>query len=565
DKVSNISELLKYLYDLYSNQNLGAIILATDGIYNEGSNPVYAGTKLAAPIYTVAMGDTTARRDLIIKRVFHNKIAYLGDKFSIQIDVAAQNAAGSNTVLSVTKVDGANTQRLQQMPISINKKDFFTTKEVVLDANTAGVQRYRIALSTIDNEVSKANNVKDIFVDVLDARQKILIVANAPHPDVSALKQTIANNKNYEVEATYIDKPINNVAGYDFVILHQLPGKGNNAASLLRTLNENKTPRMFIIGTQTDLSAFNKVQPVLSITGDGRNTNDVQGTVAGNFSLFTLDERIPQELNKFAPLLAPFGEFKEGGNTQILLYQRIGKIDTKFPLLLFGEQGGIKTAVLAAEGIWKWRLFDFLQRENHELFNELMGKTIQYATLKEDKRKFRVSVNKNIFNENESIFFDAELYNQSYELINEPDVSLVITNAEGKDFPFTFNRSGRSYRLDAGSFPVGNYKFRANTFTDGQQLSYNGQFSVQPVQLEIFETTANHGLLRLLSDKYGGKLVYPAEVGALDEVIRNTGTVKSVMYQTSKTRSVINLKWIFFILMGLLSLEWFMRRYFGGY
>ena len=88
-KVSNISEFLKYIYDLYSNQNLGAIIMATDGIYNEGSNPIYAGAKLTAPIYTVALGDTTAKKDVILKRVFHNKIAYLGDKFSIQIDVAA--------------------------------------------------------------------------------------------------------------------------------------------------------------------------------------------------------------------------------------------------------------------------------------------------------------------------------------------------------------------------------------------------------------------------------------------------------------------------------------------
>jgi len=35
DKVSNLSELLKSMYDLYSNQNLGAVVLASDGIYNE--------------------------------------------------------------------------------------------------------------------------------------------------------------------------------------------------------------------------------------------------------------------------------------------------------------------------------------------------------------------------------------------------------------------------------------------------------------------------------------------------------------------------------------------------
>jgi hypothetical protein len=48
DKISNISKLLSNVYDLYGSQNLGAIVLATDGIYNEGSNPLYASSKLTA-------------------------------------------------------------------------------------------------------------------------------------------------------------------------------------------------------------------------------------------------------------------------------------------------------------------------------------------------------------------------------------------------------------------------------------------------------------------------------------------------------------------------------------
>lgn len=564
DKVSNISEMLTSLYDLYSHQNLGAVILATDGIYNEGSNPIYASTKLAAPIYTVALGDTTPKRDVIIKRVFHNKIAYLGDKFSIQIDVAGQNSAGTNTTLTVSKVGNTGTQRLQQIPLAIDKNDYFTTQEVVLDASESGVQRYRIAVNAVQGEVTTANNVKDIFIDVLDARQKILLLANSPHPDLTAMRQSISTNKNYQVEVAYAKDLNINVSEYDFVILHQLPSQANSIANILSTLNSKKIPRLFIVGTQSDLRRLNSIQPLLSIAGDGRNTNDVQGQISSAFSLFTLDDNIKQELPKFAPLLAPFGEFKEGSG-QTLLYQRIGKIDTQYPLLVLGETEGIKTGVLAAEGIWKWRLFDFLQNNNHSMFDEVFGKTVQYLSLKEDKRRFRISLDKNIFNENERIVLDAELYNDSYELINEPDVSLVITNDDGKDFTYTFNKTASAYTLDAGIFPVGNYRFRGTVFNNGQNLTYSGQFSVQPIQLEVYETTADHGLLRLLSEKYGGELVYPTQLTSIASMIKETGKVKPVIYQTSKTRSVINLKWIFFLLLGLLTAEWFLRRYFGGY
>lgn len=565
DKVTNVSDFIKSMYDLYSNQNLGAVVLATDGIYNEGSNPIYASTKLSAPIYTVALGDTTPKRDLLVKRVFHNKIAYLGDKFSIQIDVSAQNCVGSNTALTITKVQKGGNKQIQRIPLNIDKNNYFTTKEVILDTESAGVQRYRISLNAISDEVTTANNSKDIFVDVLDARQKILIVANSPHPDITALKQTMSDNKNYEVTTKYISDPSLNVAAYDFVVMHQLPSKTNDASALLSSINNNKTAHLYIVGSQTDLGKLNRIQNMVTITGDGRNTNDVQATVANDFSLFTIKDELKQELPTFAPLLAPFGDYKLGGNAQAFLYQRVGKVDTNYPLLVFGEENETKAGVLSAEGIWKWRLFDYLQRQNHDIFDELMSKTIQYLSLKEDKRKFRVSINKNIFNENEAIYFDAELYNESYELINEPDVNLVITNSEGKKFDFVFNKNGTSYVLDAGMFPVGNYTYKGTTFFNGEQLTNNGQFSVQPIQLEIFETTADHGLLRLLSDKYGGAMVSPDEITSIASIIQNQGTVKPVMYQTTKTRSIINVKWIFFLLAGLLIVEWFIRRYFGSY
>ncbi len=562
DKVSNISEVLNTVYDQYSNQNLGAVILATDGIYNEGSNPIYAGTKLSAPIYTVALGDTTPQKDVLIKRVFHNKIAYLGDKFSIQVDVAAQNCAGANTQLVVKKLNGG---AAQTFPIKVDKNNYFTTKEVILDADVAGVQRFVFSVNTIAGEVSTVNNNKEIFVDVLDARQKILILADSPHPDLSAIKSSMESNKNYEVEVKYANNTNINIPAYDFIILHQLPSKGMPSNTVFSAIKNNKKPVLFIVGSQTDIGKFNSAQDMLNITGVTQSTNDVQASVANNFSLYKVDPLITNALPRFAPVLSPFGQFAEGPNSAVLAYQRIGKVDTKYPLIVFGETNGAKSAVIAAENIWKWKLFDFLENKNHDIFEELLGKCIQYLSLKEDKRKFRVSLDKNIFNENEQIIFDAELYNQSYELINEPDASLSITDDKGKKYNFTFDKVSNAYRLDAGLLGVGNYNYTAKTFSNGEELKYNGQFSIRPIQLELFETTADHSLLKLLSDKYGGDMVAPASLSSISSSIKEKGNVKPVLYESTKTRSVINLNWILFLLLGLLVLEWFLRRYFGSY
>ncbi len=565
DKVTNLSEALRDVYDRYGAQNLGAIVMATDGIYNEGSSPAYSGAPIAAPVYTVALGDTTPKKDLFLKRVFHNNIVYLNDKFTLQVDVAATNCAGGQTVLTVGKREGDQVTTLQSLPVNIAGNDFFATKTIELEATKPGVAQYVVTLTKLAGEASTVNNAKEIFIDVLDARQKILILGNSPHPDLSALRQMLDLNKNYAVTVGYIAEPGLDVGKYDFVILHNLPSRTNDAAGVLRVLNDKRIPRFFIAGMQTQFTQFTQAQGLVNAQSDGEQSDDTQGFISPRFAAFSISPRALEELPKFNPVLSPFGNFSETPQAQVVLYKRIGKVNTEQPLLVVGETNGIKTGVFLGEGLWKWRLFDFLQHQNQDIFDEVMGKTIQYVSLKEDKRKFRVNLDKTVYNENEPVIFGAELYNDNYELTNDPDVAISIKNQDNREFSYTFNKLGKAYTLDAGILPVGNYTFRASTAFNGQQLSFDGRFSVRPLQLEFFATTANHGVLRQLSGQYGGATVGPDALASIAELIKNKETIKPVIYQTTKTNPIINLKWIFALLAALLAAEWFLRRYFGAY
>jgi hypothetical protein len=561
DKVTDISRFLEEIYDVYSNQNLGTVIMATDGIYNQGNNPVYIGGKLNAPIFSIALGDTIPKKDLILKKVYNNQIAYLGDKFTIQVDIAAFNCAGTNTKLNVKKAG----KILFDATINIDNGDFFSTKEIILDADAVGVQRYTVSLSTVNGEVTAANNVKEIYIDVLDARQRILLLAESPHPDIAALRRMISDNKNYEVEIAYAGKLKESVAKFDFVVLHQLPSKLNPISDVIGTIKNQKIPHWYIVGTQSDLSALNQAQSIMTINGRINQTNDVEAVLNPNFKSFILNEKLADNIYKFPPITTPFGDFKTRADAEVLLTQKIGTVNTNYPLLALGEERGVKLAVLGGEGIWKWRIFDHMQRKNFDLFDELAGKIIQYIGNKEDKRRFRAFSGSNLYSENEKIVIDAELYNENYERINDPDATLEITNEAGKKFPYSFNRTSNSYTLNAGMYPAGVYKFEAKTTYKGEILKAGGQFTVQSIQLEIFETTADHRLLNLLSSKNGGQVVYPDNMDKLAEMIESKGFAKPVLYDSVKTQSFIHLKWIFFLLLFLLTAEWFMRRFFGAY
>jgi hypothetical protein len=565
DKVTNLSELMRTVYDMYGGQNLGAVVLASDGVYNEGSNPAYTDAQLSAPVYTVALGDTTPKRDLLLKRVFHNKIAYLGDKFTVQVDVAATNCTGQQSVLNISKVEDGQTRTLQSIPISITNNDFFNTREIQLDADKPGVAQYVFSIAALPGEATTLNNRKEIYIDILDARQKILLYGNGPHPDLSALRQCLEQNKNYQIDLAFASIPGTDFSKYDFVVLHNLPSAAADLSAALRVLNERRTPRLFIAGMQTNYNSFNQVQGLVSAQSNAQQSDDVQGVLVPQFASFSLDPRIAEELPRFNPLISAFGNFGATPQAQVLLKKRIGKINTETPLLALGEINGVRTGVFLGEGIWKWRLFDYMQHQNHAVFDELFGKTIQYLSLKEDKRKFRVTLDKSIFNENEPIQFAAELYNDNYELTNDPDIAMSVRNSEGKEFTYTFNKIGKAYTLNAGILPIGTYSYRATTSFNGQQQVFEGKFSVRPIQLELFETQANHAVLRQLSNRFGGSTVAAANLSAISDLIKANQTVKPVMYSTNKTNPLINLKWIFALLAVLLTAEWFMRRYFGAY
>ena len=443
--------------------------------------------------------------------------------------------------------------------------DFFVTKEVQIEADQAGVVQYLVAVAKLPGEASTVNNSREVLIDVLDARQKILLLANSPHPDLTALRQTLEANKNYQVSIAFPNDPGLDVGKFDFVVLHNLPSATNEISGIMNTLNDKRIPRFFIAGMQTNFSALSKVEALVNVQSDGKQSDQVQGKVSPQFAAFSLAPNVLEELPRFNPVTSPFGNFSATPQAQVLLYKRIGKVDTDQPLLAVGETNGVKTGVFLGEGFWEWRLFDYLQHQNHEIFDELVGKTVQYLSVKEDKRKFRVNIDKSIFNENEAVTFGAELYDDNYQLTNESDVAMSIRNGAGQEFTYTFNKLGKAYALNAGILPVGNYTYKATTNFNGQTLAYEGRFRVQAIQLELFETAANHGVLRQLSDKFGGEMVMPADMASIADKIKNKENVKPVIYQSIRTNPLINLKWIFALLAGLLAIEWFLRRYFGAY
>lgn len=221
-KRTNISQLFDYVNNTYARENIGAVILATDGIYNRGNNPIYKSLNKNTVLYTIGMGDSILKKDLLIKEANHNAIAYLNNQFPIELTITANDCINSSSNLNLT----CEGKTLFNSTININQKDFFKTINVDLLAEKPGTMHIVATLSPVNGEFSAANNRKDIFIDVIDGREKILLAYQTTHPDIGAIKESILSNQNYEVNALSLQEiKLSDLNLYSAVILYQLPGK----------------------------------------------------------------------------------------------------------------------------------------------------------------------------------------------------------------------------------------------------------------------------------------------------------------------------------------------------
>ncbi|NNE25905.1 MAG: hypothetical protein HKN09_03615, partial [Saprospiraceae bacterium] len=533
--------------------------------FNEGKNPLYADVALSAPLYSVALGDTAIQTDLLIKNALHNRIVYLNDKMVIEADIQAYNSSGAKSNLSLYKVNGSRKTQLGRVDVNVDSDNFFNTYSFEIDANEAGNIKYQLALRPINNEVSTQNNYRNIYIDVLDARQDVLLLARAPHPDIKALRSIIERNKNYNVELATITDWSDKVQNYDIVILHDLPSVGDNTTRIIDEIKNAKIPCIYVLGAETNMKQVDAIQSVLTVSGSQPNLNNVTPIINSEFKLFTVSDNLSSRIKNFVPLKSQFGNYAPLANAEVLLYQKIGNVETGYPLLAFSDQNDHKQAVINGEGIWRWRLVEYAENENDDLTSELVTKTLQYISVKEDKRPFRAFSNKRQYKENEEVVFDAQLYNASFEPVNSPEANITVRDSDGNAYEFNFAKNNTYYTLDAGRFPEGQYSFTARTNYNGQAYTATGQFNVETIVKEQFDLTAKHALLTSLSQKHNGSVIYLDQVESLVDSIRSRNDIKPIVFQKVETERILNLKWLLMLFIGLLAIEWFLRRYFGGY
>ncbi len=561
DKLSDYSEFFSKIQSNYYANQISTVVLIGDGIFNAGTDPIYEVRDLPYPINSIGVGDTTRYADLLIKSVKSNQTVFLGDAFPIEIDIEANSLQGKDFKLSVIHEKSI----IYEDDISINTSTFHTKSLLHLNATKPGMQHYTIELTVLNDEKNEQNNTRNFTINVIDKKQKILMLSGATHPDMAAINRALSTKTNYEVvqydaNAKDNEELLNQL---DLVIVNQLPNRHKSYSQVLNQLEKKRIPILWSLGTQTDISSINELNNGIEI----RNYKGYEYTTAEavqNFHLFKIDANSLISFKDFPPLYAPFAELSLKDVTYPLFTQKIRNISTSSPLLTLGTHNNTRYGVINGEGIWRWRINDYLQHGNFNNFDSIFNKIINYLILKPNEDGFRLIAKQN-FRENEDVLIEAELLNDNYEPTNIPDVNLNISNELNLNIDFVMDKVGSHYIINAGKLESGKYIAKAKTSLGAETHYEELVFEVTKFEIENQTTEANFKKLKQIAESSGG--IFIPINKAKDSINNILSSNKSSNHEYKREVYIpfISLKWIALVIIILLCIEWFLRKYWGAY
>lgn len=546
-KQTNIAQVYPEFKDLY-NDNISPTIIITDGNQTYGQDYVVASKTYKQPIYPVLIGDTIIKTDLKIQKLQHNKYAFLENDFPLEVTLSYQGDLSVNQAIKIKKGERVIYKKM----LSFSKENNTELVSLTLPATHIGRHKYTVTIDNLDSEENIKNNVREFSLQVIDERTNVLFVSSILHPDIGMYKKAIETNKQRKVT---IVKPSTtlNLNDFQLVVLYQPDTSFKGLLDKIKGFNKNY---WLIGGLQTNWSVVNAIQNNYQFKSTNK-TQDYQVNFNDNFALFQ-QENLSFEL--FPPLHATYGSLELKNEVSTLLYQNINGISTDNPSFSFFENGKQRTAFLFGEGIWKWRAQSFINENSFESFDAFIGKTIQF--LASNTRKERLVVNADETYNLGTVFLEAQYFDKNYVLDTNAKVSANIKSIEtGELYAFDFLFKGNGYVLDVSNLPSGNYEYRIEVEKDG--LVKNGNFEVLDFNIEEQFLNPDVTKLQQIATNSNNRLYHVNNPEQLFADLAQNENFKTIQKAYYKESPLIHWKYLLVILLLVLSLEWFLRKYNG--
>ncbi len=566
EPLTNFSKIIQHI-----RKNSGCInsaVIISDGIITDGVDPSYYAERLQVPVFTIGIGDTTRKRDIEITDVLFNQFVYAGRP--AQIEAVISNFGFAD----------------QKCRITLSEENkIIASEEIVLDAAgvnraafnykpaSGGEKKLTLSIAPLPGEYSSANNSRTFFLNVIDAKIKICIVAGAPSADLAAVNDALSADKNLRIKKLVQisqnkflnDESASVIDSAEILFLLDFPQPNSSPGlieKVLSSISKNK-PFFFLLSANADLSKYASLAKYLPFT-ISKNTNEsiaVQPELnAGEYSSYFSSANSRKELwDKLPPVLQINGEIKAKPGSTVLASTRIKNVVTGNSLIISSDLGGSRVFSILASDIWRWQLQT--AESNQDFFPNFMNEIVKWLSLSDHQSRFRITTNKKIYSPGEEVIFSAQLYDQTMTPVDTAKIDLNISH-NSKISELTFISAGNGiYTSSFNPSEPGDYKFTGKTNAAGlTNNAVSGRFSIDEIPAEKIDTRMREAFLKSLAIATGGNYYSIENHSQLAGILKKLNANSSKESFSKKEYSPYRDEWILALIVLLFSSEWFIRK-----
>ena len=548
--------------------NISSITIISDGVITEGSTPIYRAEKTGIPVFTVGIGDSTRKNDIEIKNVINNEFIYAETPTKILATVLNKGFSGKASQISLFE----NSQLIEQKSFvldnsGVNSVSFdYTPKQ-------SGEKKLTLKVNSHDGESTFLNNQKVFYINVLSNKINVLLIAGSPSADLTFIKNSLSSDNNLKVSTlTQItagnfleNNPANKLDSANIIYLIEYPTKELNEDfynKLVDKLENKNTPYFLLLSGEVDVNKLNRISNLLpfSIQKIERNYLQVQPDIqTGELSNPLIETNSITEWNNLPPIPQPIASLTIKPESKLIAKVRINNQSRNNAFIVSRNFGTKRSAAIIGKDIWKWKLQT--ANKNLSLLDNFIISLSRWLNAPDDQKKVKIKTSKKIYSSDEIVEFSAQVYDESFNPVNDAEVKIKINGKDSKDEINLNSIGGGLYEGNLSFQNNGDYSFTGNAMLNSKLLGTDkGSFNIGDIDIEMVDTRMNYEFLNLLAKQTKGEYFSPDQskelIARLNEIYLNSTNEKLITTEIHLWSD----EWLLIIVIFLFAAEWFIRK-----
>ena len=597
---TDLTRVFDALVERYLDQSLQGIFLFSDGadLTQESGkisrNLVVRLKGLGSPVHTLQAGSNAGFKDLAVEAVTASDFGFVQQPLRVSLTVFASAMGNRNIPLVLKEGDHILVSKI----IEVREDTKRFEVELEFTPKNVGKRIYTLSLPKFAGEFIHTNNEKEFEINVVRDRIRVLHLNGRPSWDSRYLREVLAHNPKVDLLSFFILRNLGDDVEAPISELSLIPFPSNllfddylSSFDLIIFQNFKYDPfidKKYLGNIRKYVKnggAFLMIGGELSFQGGGYSRTPIEEILPVSFR----DNPRPLVDNSFHPALnkefsrhpilrlekdlelnqdawrslpplrgVNMGLFPDKNAHVLARYAK--EKESAVPILVTGNFGSGRTALLATDSVWNWNFRNVGGGGSGRYFQRFWNNVIDWLIAEPETRRLQLESDKERYREGEQALIKFKLLKKNYQPAVGVTAQLTLIPLKTES---SMETELKTDEQGEGIFPFlpdgeGFYTARIQTDLEGDSLTEEIMFSVLKDTAEFEKPLVNETLLKKISEITGGK--HQLLNGSDDLSAYRFANPHVQVKSHNRSFSLWDNWWAYSLVVGFLVMDWYPRR-----